>query len=98
MKVLNKGMSMKPMKDLILIELNQEEKEKKTDSGLFLAAPRWGKPENIGKVLAVGPEVTTVKEGEYYMINRYAVLDTEQKDVKIAREKDFLCHITNKQQ
>jgi len=87
---------MKPMKDLILIELNAEEKEKKTDSGLFLAAPRWGKPENIGKVLSIGPDVTTVKEGEYYMINRYAVRDTEQLNVKLAKEQDFLCHITDK--
>lgn len=89
---------MKPMKDLILIEMNPEEKEKKTESGLFLAAPRWGKPENIGKVLEVGPLVTTVEKGGYYMINPYGVLDTEQKNIKIAREKDFLCQITEKNQ
>lgn len=89
---------MKPMKDLILIEMNQVEKEKKTESGLLFAAPRWGKPEQIGKVLAVGPLVTSVEEGGYYMVNPYAALETEQKDVKLVREKDFLCQITETSQ
>jgi len=94
MKVLNKGMSMKPMKDLVIIELNEAEKEKKTEGGLFIAPPLWAKPENIGKVIAVGPDVTTLEVGEYYQINRYAAQDTEEKMIKLLREKDFLCHIT----
>ena len=86
---------MKPMKDLILIEMNQVEKEKQTSSGLLIAAPAWGKPEQIGKVISVGPAVTDVEEGGYYMINPYAARETAQKNVMLVREKDFLCRITD---
>lgn len=81
---------MKPMRDLIVIEMNTQEKETKK-GGLFYQAPRWAKPTNIGKVLEIGPEVRTVEVGQYYLINPYSVIDTEDKQIKLIREGDVLC-------
>ena len=84
---------MKPMRDLIVMTVNPEPKEKQTESGLFLQAPKWAKPQNIGLCEQVGPDVTTVEVGHYYLINPYSVIDTEDKNIKIIREKDVLCQI-----
>lgn len=81
---------MKPMRDLIVIEMNEQEKETKK-GGLFYQAPRWAKPTNIGKVVEVGPEVRSVEVGKYYLINPYSVIDTEDKRTKLIREGDVLC-------
>ena len=81
---------MKPLKDLIVIEMQQPEKEKKVGN-LWVQPPRWAKPTNVGKVLQKGPEVTSIAEGDLVLINPYAVLDTEEKFTKLVREKDVLC-------
>lgn len=82
---------MKPMRDLIVMKISQEPKEKKTESGLFLQAPKWAKPQNIGEALEVGPEVKTVEAGKHYLINPYSVIDTGDKTIKLVRERDVLC-------
>lgn len=80
------------MRDLIVIEMNQQEKETQK-GGLFYQAPRWAKPTNIGKVIEVGPEVKSAEVGSYYLINPYSVIDTEEKQIKLIREGDILCQI-----
>lgn len=80
---------MKPLKDLIVIQM-QEAEEKKM-GGLFIQPPKWAKPTNVGKVLQKGPEVSSIAEGDNILINPYAVLDTEEKLIKLVREKDVLC-------
>lgn len=81
---------MKPLKDLILIEMQDQAKEKKVGN-LWVQPPKWAKPTNVGRVVQVGPEVTSVGEGDNVLINPYAVLDTEEKFTKLIREKDVLC-------
>lgn len=83
---------MKPMRDLIVIELNLQPKEEKK-GGLLFQAPKWAKPANVGKVLQKGPEATGVEEGKYYLINPYAVIDTEEKAIKLIRQVDILCEL-----
>lgn len=83
---------MKPMKNLVVIELN-ETPEEKVSGGLFIQKPRWAKPDNIGIALALGPDVLTVRVGEHYLINPYAVIDTNEKNIKLIRESDILCHL-----
>jgi co-chaperonin GroES (HSP10) len=83
---------MKPMRDLIVIEINQQPKEEKK-GGLFYQAPKWAKPANIAKALQTGPEATGVQEGKYYLINPYAVIDTEDKTIKLIRQSDILCEM-----
>ena len=81
---------MKPLKDLIVIEMQEADKEKKVGN-LWVQPPRWAKPTNVGRVLQVGPEVTSVAVDDSVLINPYAVLDTEEKFTKLIREKDVLC-------
>jgi co-chaperonin GroES (HSP10) len=83
---------MKPLKDLIVIEMQDQAKEKKVGN-LWVQPPKWAKPTNVGKVLQKGPEVSSVAVGDSVLINPYAVLDTEEKLVKLVREKDVLCLI-----
>lgn len=83
---------MKPMRNLIVMEMEQEPEEKKS-GGLLLQKPRWAKPQNVGKAIEVGPEVNTVEVGRYYLINPYSVIDTGEKHIKLVRESDILCHI-----
>lgn len=83
---------MKPLKDLILIEINPEPKEQKK-GGILFQAPRWAKPSNIGKVLEKGPLASGVEVGKYYLVNPYAVIDTEDKTIKLIREDDILCQM-----
>lgn len=83
---------MKPMRDLIVIEMNTQEKETKK-GGLFYQAPRWAKPTNIGKVVEIGPEVRSTEVGKFYLINPYSVIDTEDKTIKLIRESDVLCQM-----
>ena len=83
---------MKPMRDLIVVEINQEPKEQRK-GGLLFQAPRWAKPSNIAKVLEIGPDVKSVEVGKYYLINPYSVVDTEDKTIKIVREGDILCQM-----
>lgn len=82
---------MKPLRDLLVIEINQQPAEEQTSSGLYLAKPRWAKPQNMARVLHKGPEVKSVGEGDTILINPYAYQDTDDENVKIIKEKDVLC-------
>jgi co-chaperonin GroES (HSP10) len=85
---------MKPLKDLVVIEMLPEEEKKM--GGLFIQPPKWAKPTNMGKVVAKGPEVNSVAIDEIVLINPYAALETEEKSTKLIREKDILCVIDQK--
>lgn len=82
---------MQPLKDLLLIEMNEQTKEKASDSGFLWQAPKWAKPENVAKVTAKGPLVDSVGVGDSILINPYAVIDTTDVNVKLIHEKDVLC-------
>lgn len=82
---------MKPLKDLLIVEIQDTDKR---DSGLYVREA-WAKPKNIAKILEVGPFVSPEFElGELVVINPYAVIDTEEKPVKIIKERDILCRIS----
>lgn len=85
---------MQPMRDLIVIKMNLQPKEEKR-GGLLFQAPKWAKPSSMGEILQVGPEVKGVEIGDVYLINPYSVIDTEDKEIKIIRESDVLCRVTN---
>ena len=84
---------MQPLKDLIVLEMIEEAKEKKVGN-LWVQPPKWAKPNSIGKVTHKGPEVSSVDIGTTVMVNPYALLDTQEKNVKLIREKDLLCLIS----
>lgn len=83
---------MQPLRDLLVIRI--QEKPKTTKSGLFLSEEKWAKPENTAEVLEVGNEVKSVQKGDMVVINPYAVIDTAEKEVKIIKEEDILCHLS----
>lgn len=78
---------MKPLKNLLLIEV--EPREKKTESGLYLKES-WEAPKNIATVKEKGPLVDSVDTGQRVMINPFAVIDTDQENVKLIKESDIL--------
>lgn len=84
---------MKPLRDLLVIEIQEESKEKSSESGFLFQAPKWAKPQNVARVVAKGPLVNSVSEGELVYINPYAYQDTEDKLIKLIREKDILCQV-----
>lgn len=94
---------MKPLKDLIVIKLDEKPTERKSSAGLFLPQEKWEKPRNIATVVEVGPDVNKgvqstavmITEGKRVVFNPYAVLDTDEENTKLIREKDLLCLITN---
>lgn len=83
---------MQPLKDLIVLEMIEEAKEKKVGN-LWVQPPKWAKPNSAAKVLHKGPLVSSVAEGATVMVNPYALLDTQEKNIKLIREKDLLCLI-----
>lgn len=91
-------MDYEPLDNLLVIQLSEESKEKKSESGFLFQTPKWAKPQNIGKILARGPLVSSLAVDEYVLINPYAVIDTDDKLIKLVREKDVLCRIKTKAQ
>lgn len=59
---------MKPLRDLVLVKADKAKTQ--TESGFFLAE-NWKTLPLTGKVLAVGPDVTTVKKGDKIGFARY---------------------------
>lgn len=79
-----------PLKDLLIIEVQDKSKEKTTATGIVLPAKQWQEPESLGDILAVGPDVTDLNVGDKVRINPYACIDTEKPTVKIIKRKDVL--------
>lgn len=84
---------MNPLRDLLVIQMEEPEKDQKNSIGLFTPPPKWAKPENVGQVLNKGPLVSSVDVGDYVFINPYAVIDTEVEFIKIVKESDILCQL-----
>lgn len=81
---------MKPLKDLIVIEI-ETISDKKTDTGLYLPKDRWGEKENVAVIKAIPDGLTALlKVGDKVVINPYAVLDTPDKVQKLIRLDDIL--------
>ena len=87
---------MQPLKDLIVLEMQPEQKEKKVGN-LWIQPPKWAKPNSVGKVLDKGPEVSVVAVDDNVLVNPYALLDTQEKNIKLIREKDLLCLLKTNQ-
>lgn len=79
----------KPLRDLLLIELDKP--EEKTASGIFMQKA-WEDAISSCTVLAVGPECT-MKKGDRIHINPYAYIDITGSELKLIKEGDVLGYV-----
>lgn len=71
------------------IEIKVEQPENKTKSGFKLQEiAKTYQP--VGEIVGVGPEVTDLQKGDKVLFLRFAALDSNDKDVKICREKHII--------
>ncbi len=77
---------MKPVRDLILIEADKP--QEKTKSGLYIAED-WKALPPSGTVLAVGSEVTSVKEGDRVVFERYGSV-TYKDQQRLVKESQVI--------
>lgn len=83
--------TIKPLRDLVLIELDQ--REQKTGAGIFIQKA-WEDAVNSATVVEVGPEVTSCKKGDRIMINPYAYIDLNgMENTKLIRQEDILANV-----
>lgn len=86
-------MNIKPINDHIFLEpLKAEEK---TKSGLVLPETADKEKPQEGRVLAVGPKITSVKEGDKVLFTKYGPneIKIDDKEYLIAKEEDILAII-----
>jgi co-chaperonin GroES (HSP10) len=81
-------MKQRVLRDLVLIAA--DESKKQTDSGLLIHE-EWQTLPPWGTVLAVGPEVTEVKEGDRVLFERYGsiILDKTSNE-RMCRENQIM--------
>ena len=60
---------LKPLRDIVLVKADPA--EEKTKSGIFIVQ-EWKSLPPTGTVLAIGPDVKTVKVGDRVQFERYA--------------------------
>lgn len=85
-----KGTTMtKPLRDLLLIELDQPEEQ---NNGIFISKS-WQDAITSATVLAVGKEVKDIKKGERIHINPYAYIDLTGTEHKLIKEGDVLGYV-----
>jgi chaperonin GroES len=85
-----------PCADRVLIKPDTESGEKRTASGLVII-PDIGKTRpNTGEVIATGPDVEGVEEGEKVLFGKYAGADIKlnEEEMVICRVEDILGVIT----
>lgn len=73
------------------VVLKPVEKKEKTNSGIYI--PKSEKDDNnLGKVVAIGNEVTKVKEGDSVVFSQFAGTEVSYSEGKfiITEEKDIL--------
>lgn len=87
--VMTKGTTIKPLRDLLLIKLDEIAKQTKT--GLYVEHG-WEKTQSTATILAVGNDVKNFKKGDRVMINPYALLDVDSdgETYQFLREGDIL--------
>lgn len=88
-------MKIHPLADRIVLE--QLEQEEQTKSGIILPDSAQEKPK-MAKVLAVGPDVKEVKEGDVVLYKSYGPDDVkvDNKDYMVAKEEDILATVKEK--
>lgn len=88
-------MNIHPLADRIVLE--QLEQEEQTKSGIILPDSAQEKPK-MAKVLAVGPDVKEVKEGDVVLYKSYGPDDVkvDNKDYMVAKEEDILATVKEK--
>ena len=88
-------MKIHPLADRIVLE--QLEQEEQTKSGIILPDSAQEKPK-MAKVLAVGPDVKEVKEGDVVLYKSYGPDDVkvDDKDYMVAKEEDILATVKEK--
>ena len=77
---------MKAVMDRVFIKLD----DKKTAQGGILMPEMADDARTTGVVLAVGPEVKCVKEGDHVMFHAFDELPTLKKDVVVVRQNSLL--------
>ena len=84
--------TIKPLRDLLLIQL--DEVERQTDSGIMLMYG-WERTQNTATILAVGDKVTRTKVGDRVIVNPYAILDATHEGglLQFMREGDVLAYV-----
>ncbi len=75
---------MKAVMDRVLIRLS-EEKE-----GNILMPESFKRPKTVGFVVATGPEVRSVRNGQKVMFHAFDELPTVEKDVVAVRENSLI--------
>lgn len=85
---MSKG-TIKPLRDLVLIELDQPEKE--TITGILLNKA-WEDAVSSATVLDAGPDAS-LKKNDRVHINPYAYIDITGSEFKLIKEGDILGHV-----
>lgn len=83
--------SVKPTKDIILIK--PDKPKDRTDSGLYIKED-WKTLPPIGEVLAIGPDVSTVKVGDKVVYERYGAVKFD-RDTSLCKESHIIARITD---
>lgn len=76
---------MKPTRDIVLIKADPV--KEKTESGILLKE-NWKSLPLTGEVIAVGPEVETIKPGDRVGFTRYASVILEN-DERLCKERQI---------
>ncbi|WP_022670629.1 co-chaperone GroES [Hippea alviniae] len=87
-------MTLKPLMDRLIVE--PEELEQKTESGIIIPDTAKEKPQQ-GKVIAVGDDVESIKEGDRVVFEKYAGNEIKLDDKKyvILKEDEVLAKIVD---
>lgn len=81
---------LKPLKDLVLIQVEDKNAPTQTAAGITIPPAQWAKPSSVATVTAIGRDVQEIQVGRQYVINPYAVIDTKDALIKLIKEKDIL--------
>lgn len=81
-----------PLEDHVLVRPIADDDVSK--GGVIIPQAAKDKPTR-GEVLATGPEVTSVGEGDVVIYSRYAGTDVrvDDEDLLILRKKDLVCRV-----
>jgi chaperonin GroES len=71
-----------PLKDIVLVVVDKPKQQ--TASGLYVQE-EWKTLPPVGKVVAIGPLVTSVKPGDKILFDRYASIILEN-DERLCKE------------
>ncbi|MCD8562050.1 MAG: co-chaperone GroES [Acholeplasmataceae bacterium] len=85
---------LKPLEDYVVLSLEKEEKT--TKSGIILTTEDKDKPA-MGKVLALGPKVEQLKQGDHVIYQSYSgtKMKLEGQEYLIIQAKHILAIVEN---